>query len=314
MITETSRKASRSKSVKALLFLLAVVAAQCLKAGTETIDGCTWTYRVDGDEAEVTKVSPKPTGTVTVPSALGGKRVTSIGDSTFGNCSGLVNVTMPKSVRHIGRFAFMSCRMLMSVTIPKGVESVGAAAFADCRHLANVTVPASVREVGDDVFVGCGKLECVKFEGDAPTMGIHVFGLGSCEECCVYVRRGSTGWGVDIPGKWNGVAIAYLPEGKTMADDLSWKYTVSNGEVSLGSGRRLAAAIPTVTSGALLIPSLLDGKLVTSIGKFAFCNCGDLTSVTIPDCVTNIDGAAFYLCRGLTSVTIPGSVTSKYVV
>ena len=62
--------------------------------------------------------------------------------------------------------------------------------------------------------------------------------------------------------------------------------------------------------GGLVIPSLISGKSITSIGDSAFQSCSGLTSVTIPSSVTSIGSYAFYGCSGLTSVTIPSSVTS----
>ena len=46
------------------------------------------------------------------------------------------------------------------------------------------------------------------------------------------------------------------------------------------------------------------------IGAYAFKNCSDLTSLTLPSSVTRIGDYAFYNCSGLTSLTLPSSVTS----
>ena len=54
--------------------------------------------------------------------------------------------------------------------------------------------------------------------------------------------------------------------------------------------------------------SLPEG--LTSIGRFAFCDCNALTGVTIPESVTSIGYGAFGTCSALESVTIPPHVTS----
>lgn len=67
-------------------------------------------------------------------------------------------------------------------------------------------------------------------------------------------------------------------------------------------------------SGAVVIPKTVKygGKTynVTSIGYRAFCECANLTSVSIGNNVTNISNEAFGRCSGMTSITIPGNVAS----
>lgn len=66
--------------------------------------------------------------------------------------------------------------------------------------------------------------------------------------------------------------------------------------------------------GDVVIPSEIDGKLVSAIGNIAdiggaFQDCTTVTSVVIPDGVTEIQDNAFYGCTALESVTVPASVT-----
>ena len=128
--------------IRKLMMLLVSVVGMALgtRAATETVGGYTWTYRINGDTAEIyndysAAISPSPTGAVTIPSTLGGKPVTSIGSSAFCYCSGLTSVTIGNGVTSIGEYAFHGCSGLTSVTIPDSVDSVtsiGDGAFEEC--------------------------------------------------------------------------------------------------------------------------------------------------------------------------------------
>ena len=81
------------------------------------------------------------------------------------------------------------------------------------------------------------------------------------------------------------------------------KYKIKEGTVTI-------TACDEKASGALIIPATIEGKTVTNIEKWAFLECTNLTSITIPDTVTSIDQSAFADCNSLTSITIGDGVTS----
>ena len=58
-----------------------------------------------------------------------GTSVTSIGDSAFTQCNGLISITIPETVGNIEEWAFGHCTGLTSITIPSSVNSIGDYAF-----------------------------------------------------------------------------------------------------------------------------------------------------------------------------------------
>lgn len=84
----------------------------------------------------------------------------------------------------------------------------------------------------------------------------------------------------------------------------AFEYEITDNEVTITGLKNEGM------SGAIVIPSKINGYSVTSIGDWAFWNCSSLTSVTIPNTITSIGGYAFWNCSSLTSVTIPNKVTN----
>ncbi len=86
---------------------------------------------------------------------------------------------------------------------------------------------------------------------------------------------------------------------------VTYTYTIKNGNATLGGGG-WNRAVPTSTTGALTIPSSLNGYPVTGISDTAFYECKKLTAIVIPATVDYIGTRAFGDCKGLKSVTILG--------
>ena len=66
----------------------------------------------------------------------------------------------------------------------------------------------------------------------------------------------------------------------------------------------------TGAGGDVVVPDMIDGLPVTTIGESAFSGCTGLTSITLPNSITSIGSKAFSGCTGLTSITLPNSVTT----
>jgi BspA type Leucine rich repeat region (6 copies) len=102
-------------------------------------------------------------------------------------------------------------------------------------------------------------------------------------------------------------------------------YTAENGQIAIWGYTGFAGAVvipdtmyglPVTSIGDYAfrdcgsLSSITIGTNVSSIGNWAFLHCTSLTSVTIPDCVTNIGEGAFKFCTSLTKITVPSGVTS----
>jgi len=191
------------------------IAEGSVNARNVTVDGRTWSYRVDNGKAMVVAeavgqfacaLSQKPTGSVDIPSTLDGVRVTGIGREAFFNCRGLKAVTIPVGVTNVGWCAFYCCSELASVMMPASVKNIDRGAFAYCRGLKTLTIPSSVSEIGVDAFMGCHGLESLTILGERPNAPDDVFkGCGSLK--AIQVPANAKSWaGMK---KWQGIPLVF---------------------------------------------------------------------------------------------------------
>ena len=99
------------------------------------------------------------------------------------------------------------------------------------------------------------------------------------------------------------------------ADGMTFTVTnISPTEVRVGTGEETKTAINKDTEGSLKIPTSVVGTdgnkySVTTIGRYAFCECSKITDIDIPNSVISIGMGAFSNCSNLKEIVIPNSVT-----
>ncbi len=211
------------------------------------------------------------------------RKVTSIGDYAFRNCSNLISITAPNSVTSIGSRGFYGCSDLTSITIPNSVTSIGSSTFSGCSDLTSITIPNSVTSIGDSTFYNCYSLTSV-------TIGNSVTNIEYMAFCGC-----------------SGLTSITIPNSVTIIGDDA--FCNCSGLTSVTIGNSVTSIGSSAFAYCYGLTSVTIGNSVTSIGGWAFSECSSLTSVTIGNSVTSIGDYAFQNCSGLASVTIPNSVT-----
>ena len=106
--------------------------------------------------------------------------------------------------------------------------------------------------------------------------------------------------------------------GKTSSDNVQWKLYDTNGDsrgdklVISGTGDMKDYSDVNIPwySYKNTVKTAIVSDGVTSIGCFAFYECANLTSVSLPSGLTSIGDAAFYNCKNITLTELPSGITS----
>ncbi len=279
------------------VLLAAVVAVGVIKSGEYTFAGDEKYLEYEEDNENggimITGVKDKNIESITVPDAIDGKPVTSIGYQAFADCFELENIELNDGLLKIGSNAF-EYTGIKSIEIPESVKFLGSQAFLCCYQLESIEINGPLGDDPHDSAWAMNKSEdylLYDFLGlnSLKTISIKDYDSNylSSKDGVLFNKDGSML--IKYPGKHEDTKYV-IPDGVETICNYAFGYSYDLTEVTIPDS-------------------------VTSIGMNAFIDCKSLKSVTIPESVTSIGDLALG-CEVVLSFEddgVGGSVDNSYI-
>ena len=186
-----------------------------------------------------------------------------------------------------GRCPFYGCNNITSVTLPSTLTTISEEAFRDCTALKKIDIPDSVTSIESYAFFNCTSLEEITIGDDIKTMGTNAF----------Y----GTAW------------YNKQPDGAVYIGKVLYSYKgdmPENTVLRIKDGTKIAAAYcfdPSYDNNASLETNLIEVVLPEGfeiLGKGAFLNSKNMTTMTIPKSLKEIQDMIFGTWIGSKLATI----------
>ena len=305
-----------------------------------------WTMKVLANKGlEIIGVSPKPTGSFTIPnefeSVLGTMTVKSIGDRLFANSTGLLAVTIPNTVTNIGDEVFLNCDVLSSVSLNYGLRSIGRHPFSGSA-VGTISLPDTVNSIDGNILAGCDPSTGVNVSSTNPHFAVSDQGALYDKDFTTLFAVPMTVEEIEIPASVTDFAeecflncirlkkVTFLGNAPTAADgdDLyldahsSMTNYVTLGDSTFGPVPGTWHLRPVVSWGE--VPVEEEGEFKFRIVDDSYAeifNNGSAAikttksgAITVPDTlggypVRKIGNGAFRDCANIESVNLPSTVT-----
>ncbi len=280
---------------------------------------------------------------ITLPEGL-----LSIGDNAFYMCKALTSLTIPSTVKTVGTAITLSSGLTsfqvaqanpsfksvdgvlfskngsilyeyplakpdITYIIPHGTKTIQKGAFTEFTNLKNVTIPSTVTSMlnttNNVVPYFNTALDSVTFLGNIRIDANTFHGIGTIYAYPNVVINSS--YASSYAGS-NGYAFRELSGyGGACGDLASWELN-NDGQLRIyGTGETISSGSDNApwNSYKSLIESVVIEDGISDLMSYAFKNCTNLTSVSLPNSLNIIGNYAFYQCTGISDISLPESMT-----
>jgi uncharacterized repeat protein (TIGR02543 family) len=247
--------------------------------------------------------------------------VTSIGNEVFWNCFALKTATFDAAspLTAIGTWTFDQCSALTTVTLPPLLESIPGNTFNGCSALEILALPATVASITSNSFIKCSSLKTIIANRSThPTLSGAVTSLTNFTPANVRVAVFSDAAKLDYSGDtyWSAFDIDTKIEGEcgVSGNNITYSLDLETGVLTfIGTG---AMATYSTSDRApwyqyrSIITSVVIGSGITGIGAYAFKDCANITTASLPASLTSIGSSAFDGCSAstFTSYSYAGTI------
>lgn len=213
------------------------------------------------------------------------KKINTLGDSAFYECTLLTDVSMPSDIKEISNKAFYGCSSLVGVVLPSELKTIGTYAFYNCEYLKDIILPLTIESIGGYAFYNCGDITSINIKENNVLKSIGQYAF----------YKSSLLYSLELKNTITSIG-AY-----------AFAYTKIS-EVVINSA--LSAYNNYLFKGCEKLTKATIGSNLTKIGYGWFQDCRELSNVSIPDSVTEIAGYAFAGCYAIKNISLPKNLKS----
>ena len=227
----------------------------------------------------------------------------------------------------------------MDYVIPDGVTILRDYAFDCCDNLRSVSIPDSIMNVEEDAFYICPNLVYNQYDtgvylGNSGNPYLVLIGANRSASSCVIsdqtkviadsaFKECSSLQSITIPDSVRSIgaeafkgcsnlASLTIPDsvehiGGSAFEGSRLQYNEYDNALYLGNSANPYLVLIKAVNTSIVSCDISDRTKVIAGG--AFCFCGNLTNIVVPDGVKGIGDRAFKECSSLTNIVIPDSVT-----